>query len=281
MVIEKVSPLIKWVGGKSQLLPVLSEHVPEKLGQYFEPFCGGAALFFHLQPENGLISDLNPRLINFYAQVADDPDAVIEQVRKFASRFGDEGVDRKSVFLELRHLLNKLVPDTPEAAALFLVVNKTAFNGLYRENLAGDFNVPFNNFESIPKFFDEDNLSRASILLRGAAIKEAGFVETVSAAKSGDFVYFDPPYVPLSPTASFTSYTSKSFNELNQLELIDVAKSLRDSGVMVLLSNSYSDWVVENYSKAGFEVNAVSARRNVAAQASSRSRVQEALIRGY
>jgi DNA adenine methylase len=281
MVIEKVSPLIKWVGGKSQLLPVLSEHVPEKLGRYFEPFCGGAALFFHLQPEQGLISDLNPRLINFYTQVADDPDAVIEQVRKFASRFGGEGVDRKSVFLELRHLFNKMIPETPEAAALFLVVNKTAFNGLYRENLAGDFNVPFNSFKSIPKFFDEDNFSRASTLLRGATIKEAGYVETVAEAKSGDFVYFDPPYVPLSPTASFTSYTSKSFNELNQLELIDVAKSLRDSGVMVLLSNSYSDWVVDHYNKAGFEVNSVSASRNVAARASSRSRVQEALIKGY
>jgi DNA adenine methylase len=165
-----------------------------------------------------------------------------------------------------------------EQSAIFLALNKTCFNGIYRENIAGQFNVPFNNSTKEIAFADWDNFVRASECLKDAEIFSNGYKEVESRAEPGDLVYFDPPYVPLSPTSSFTGYHATGFGEHQQKELLELCVRLKMRGVHVISSNSYSPWVVENYSKAGFEIRPVKVMRGIAAKASSRQEVAEALI---
>ena len=277
---KKASPLLKWVGGKTQILGPVLENFPKTHNRYFEPFIGGGAVFFRLGNPKSVISDINPRLINFYQHVASHPEGLIKEVSALGQLFMGTAKPQEEVFYELRHRLNEEQPVSVVAAALFLVINKTAFNGLYRENKKGDFNVPFNKFKAVPSFFDEDNLRRASRLLKTASISVSDFADATSEATEGDLVYFDPPYVPMSITSRFTSYSSGGFDEKEQKELLETAIGLRGRGVSVVLSNSYSGWVLENYESNGFRVLEVFASRNVAARSSSRTKVSEALILG-
>lgn len=277
---DRISPLLKWVGGKTQLLDDISSKFPLKFNNYFEPFLGGGAVFFSLARSGSTISDVNPRLVNFYQQVSQNPESLSAEVELIRKGFEGQRSFKES-YLDYRKEMNELHPDNVRAAALFLSINKTAFNGLYRENKGGSFNVPFNNFKTIPKMIDVENLSKASALLKNTRILNVGFVDGTQDAKADDLVYFDPPYVPLRPTSNFTSYSSGEFGEREQLLLIKTAVELRSKGVLVMLSNSYSPWVVDAYSAEGFKIHEVSAKRNVAASAASRAKVSEALIVGY
>jgi DNA adenine methylase len=269
---EAGRPFIKWAGGKRQLLPYLLKHRPKTYGSYFEPFLGGGALFFALRPTKAVLSDVNERLIRTYRGVRDDVDSVIARLKKYKPR------PTADDFYRVRSEPADSGTDA-QVAAWFIYLNKTAFNGLYRVNRDNQFNVPFGRYAS-PNTCDEATLRACSAALRGVDLRLEDFESVVSKAKAGDFVYFDPPYVPLSATSSFTSYTSDGFGTKDQTRLRDVARKLKQRRVHVLLSNSSAAAVAELYADAfGFERIPVPATRSVNSKADARGAIVELLIK--
>jgi DNA adenine methylase len=261
-------PFLKWAGGKRQLIPALLRHVPEGFPRYFEPFVGGGALFFTLRPRNAVLADVNERLIRTYRGVRDHVDDVIGLLRGYPH-------DEK-FFYKLREVDIDARTDA-EVAAWFIYLNKTGFNGLYRVNRRNLFNVPFGRYDN-PAICDEATLRTCSTALARTDLLVADFEAVVAEAKPADFVYFDPPYVPLSVTSSFTSYTSGGFGLDGQTRLRDVALELKKRGVNVLLSNSSAQSVRDLYQE-GFEMTEVSATRFVNSKASGRGAIKELIIR--
>jgi DNA adenine methylase len=265
---EKGRPFVKWAGGKRQLLSELLRHVPKEYSRYFEPFVGGGALFFHLQPGKAVLADVNARLIRTYKGVRDSVDDVIGLLRDYPH-------NQKKFFYELRGVDIDERSDA-EVAAWFIYLNKTGFNGLYRVNRRNRFNVPFGRYDR-PTICDDMTLRACSAALARADLRVDDFEVVVAKAKRGDFVYFDPPYVPLSVTSSFTSYTSKGFGRDEQTRLRDVALKLKKRGVRVLLSNSSAQEVRDLYAR-DFEITEVSATRLVNSKASGRGVITELVI---
>lgn len=273
------SPVLKWVGGKSQILNEVLGVFPDSFNTYHEPFLGGAAVFFSLDAERAVLSDSNKWLIGFYEALRSTPQALIEELDMIAQQFNSKPIgDRATIFYQLRDEFNSIKDVTLRKSALFLALNKTCFNGLYRENAKGIFNVPYNQAKSHVRFLNPENFLNASNKLQNADLSTRSFETVLDLAVTGDLAYFDPPYVPLTETSSFTSYSAGGFGESSQKTLIRVAKELVAKGVYVVLSNSYSEWIVENYTAAGFKVLEISAKRSVAARATSRAAVSEALI---
>ena len=261
-------PFIKWAGGKRQLLPALIERVPDTFGTYFEPFLGGGALYFSQRPERAVLADVNTRLIRTYRGVRDRVDDVIGLLRQYPydSKF----------YYDLRRVDIDSASDA-EVAAWFIYLNKTGYNGLYRVNRGNGFNVPFGRYAN-PTICDEPTLRACSAALTTVGqLLVSDFEVAVEGARRGDFVYFDPPYVPLSVTSSFTSYTSDGFGPKNQVRLRDVARRLKEEGVRVLLSNSSAPFVRDLYAE-GFGVEEVAATRMVNSRASARGAVTELVI---
>lgn len=275
---QAISPILKWAGGKKTLIPELMKFFPPNYNRYFEPFIGGGAVFFNLGHPASHISDTNSHLINFYQQVALNLSEFISIAKSLEERFNSDFDSREPVFYEIRERFNSGKNSNLEQAVDFLFLNKTAFNGIYRENRAGLFNVPSNKMKGKLSLFDEENLRRASDLLSSSTLKSMGYVEVEDMAKSGDLIYFDPPYVPLTETANFTSYQSTGFNEKDQGQLLELAVRLKARGVNVVLSNSSAQWVIENYSDAGFQVNLINARRLIGGKGATRNSVMEAVI---
>ena len=277
VVLEKLEketyPIVKWVGGKRQLMFELLKNMPKPYNRYFEPFIGGGALFFELQPENAYISDMNEELINLYSVVRDNVYELISDLKKHEVS--------KEYFLEIRNLdrtdeYKNL--SNAQRASRFIYLNRTCFNGLYRVNSQGQFNVPFGNYKN-PRIVDENNLLNCSELLKNTEIKCADFSEILTKVKKGDFVYFDPPYVPLKETSSFTSYTKDGFDMDMQFKLREVCDELDSMGVMFMLSNSDTKFVNELYSN--YEIKKVFASRAVNANAEGRGKITEVLVRNY
>lgn len=260
-------PFLKWVGGKRQLLPHLRAARPQKFGVYFEPFLGGGAMFFDLLPPRAVLSDSNLRLVKTYRGVRDAVDEVIERLRSYPHD--------KDFYLEMRR---RPIDDASDAetAAWFIYLNKTGFNGLYRVNRRNEVNVPFGSYAN-PRICDEPNLRACARALERAEIVHGDFDDIVARARARDFVYFDPPYVPLSATASFTSYTSESFADPDQVRLRDVARALKRRKVSVLLSNSSAERVKTLYAD-GFTLTPVLATRMVNSKATARGAITELLI---
>ena len=270
---EETYPIVKWVGGKRQLMFELLKNMPENYNRYFEPFIGGGALFFELQPDNAYISDMNEELINLYQVVRDNVDELITDLQKHDIS--------KEYFMEIRNI------DRTEEyqnwsdvkkASRFIYLNRTCFNGMYRVNSKGEFNVPFGHYKN-PRILDENNLINCSNLLQRTEIKHADFSEILKKVKKGDFVYFDPPYVPLSETSSFTSYTKDGFDLDMQLSLRDVCDELDSMGVKFLLSNSDTKLVNELYEN--YNIKKVFASRQINANAYGRGKITEVLVRNY
>lgn len=266
-------PIVKWVGGKRQLMFELLKNMPKSYNRYFEPFIGGGALFFELQPDNAYISDMNEELINLYSVVRDSVNELIEDLSKH--------VVSKEYFLEIRNLdrtekYSKL--SNVERASRFIYLNRTCFNGMYRVNSKGEFNVPFGNYKN-PRIIDENNLLNCSELLKKTEIKCADFSEILNKVQKSDFVYFDPPYVPLNETSSFTSYTKDGFDIDMQFKLRDVCDELDSMGVKFMLSNSDTKLVNDLY--ANYEINKVFASRQINANADGRGKITEVLVRNY
>lgn len=282
--LKPISPLLKWVGGKSQLLQEILTKFPESFRAYHEPFLGGAAVYFGLDHKNraSFLSDTNPWLINFYSSVKSSPMELFNEISQLGANFNSLDIEnRSSMFYELRDEFNSITETSLRKAALLLFLNKTCFNGLYRENSKGKFNVPFNQSRGQITFVQLEHLLAASEKLQNTSLRNESFSSVKSFAQSGDLVYFDPPYVPLSETSSFTDYVSAGFGKSQQEELLKLASELRQTGAFVVLSNSYSPWVIENYKKFEFTIYEVKARRMVAARSASRSAVSEAVIVGY
>lgn len=270
---EETYPIVKWVGGKRQLMFELLKNMPETYNRYFEPFIGGGALFFELQPQNGYISDMNEELINLYTVVRDDVYELIEDLNKHKVS--------KEYFLKIRNLdrtekYNKL--SDIQKASRFIYLNRTCFNGMYRVNSQGQFNVPFGNYKN-PRIVDAENLINCSKLLKNTEIYCADFSEILNKVQKGDFVYFDPPYVPLNETSSFTSYTKDGFDLDMQFKLRDICDELDSLGVMFMLSNSDTKLVNELYSN--YEIKKVFASRAINANGNGRGKITEVLVRNY
>lgn len=273
-----INPILKWAGGKKTLIPELMKFFPPNYNTYFEPFIGGGAVFFNLGHPESHISDTNSHLINFYQQVALNLSGFTSLAKSLEERFNSDFDNREPVFYEVRERFNSGKNSNLEQAVDFLFLNKTAFNGIYRENRAGLFNVPFNKMKGVLTLFDEENLKRASEQLASSKIVNMGYLEVEDIAETGDFIYFDPPYVPLTETANFTSYQSTGFIEKDHRELLELAARLKGRGVNVVLSNSSAQWVIENYSDAGFQVNLINARRLIGGKGATRNSVMEAVI---
>jgi DNA adenine methylase len=262
-------PFVKWAGGKRQLLPELLRCVPERYGRYYEPFVGGGALFFELRPPAAFLTDVNERLIRTYRGVRDQVERVIALLDSYPH-------DEK-FFYELRDVNIDLHSDA-EVAAWFIYLNKVGFNGLYRVNRKNRFNVPFGRHKN-PTICDDATLRACSAALARATLEVADFSSAVAGAAAGDLVYFDPPYVPLSMTSSFTSYTSDGFGYDAQVRLRDLALELKQRGVHVVLSNSSADLVRNLYSPDGFTTTEVSATRLVNSKVARRGAITELVIR--
>lgn len=266
-------PIVKWVGGKRQLMFELIKNMPKSYNRYFEPFIGGGALFFELQPEQAYISDMNEELINLYSVVRNNVYELIKDLSKHEVS--------KEYFLEIRNI-DRTEQYTElsdvERASRFIYLNRTCFNGMYRVNSQGQFNVPFGYYKN-PRIIDENNLLNCSELLKKTEIKCADFSEILTKVKKGDFVYFDPPYVPLNETSSFTSYTKDGFDIDMQFKLRDVCDELDNKGVKFMLSNSDTKLVNELY--VNYEIKKVFASRQINANADGRGKITEVLVRNY
>jgi DNA adenine methylase len=263
-----VKSFLKFVGGKRQLLPELRARVPETYGTYFEPFMGGASLFFDLAPKRARLSDMNVRLVRTFRGLRDHVDTVLQFLGTYAKLHGE------LFFKELRACPTDDMADA-EIAAWFIYVNKMGFNGLWRVNGQDQCNVPFGKHEYFVP--DEATIRACAGALQGVSLERVDFATAVLVAEPGDFVYFDPPYVPLSATSSFTSYTADKFGAKDQERLRDVAWTLHQRGVHVLLSNASASLVRDLYE--GFAIDEVSATRAVNSDASKRGAVTELLIR--
>jgi DNA adenine methylase len=267
--VEKISPLVKWAGGKRNLLKVYKKLFPKRFNNYHEPFLGSGAVFFFLKPQKAVLIDKNEELINFYEVVRDHPLELMELISTYK-------VD-KDFYYRIRELEPKNLSKI-ERAARFLYLNKTAYNGLWRVNSKGKFNVPFGRYKKV-KFFDRENLLKASKLLKNAVLLCLDFEEVVKYAQKGDFVYLDPPYYPLSETSNFRNYTSEGFSKEDHLRVYKVFKTLTEKGCFVMLSNSNSPFIRELFKD--FVITEVFANRFINSKADGRKPIIELVIRNY
>ena len=275
-------PFIKWVGGKTQLLKQIEGYLPERYNTYFEPFIGGGALYFYLQakkPDKAVINDLNPQLANLYIHLRNQPHQLIAELKQIEKQYLPlSHNDRKDFYYEIRKKYNALTDSNTERSALLIFLNKTGFNGMYRENPRGEFNIPFgrNNLKSL---FDQKALLESSRTLQNTTILNGTYETAVENAQKGDFIYFDPPYIPLSKTASFTKYTSDGFGPEDQVKLRDLFVELHARGCFVMLSNSNAPEVQELYQD--FKRHEVLANRAVNCKATGRGKIKELIIINY
>lgn len=275
-------PFLKWVGGKGQLLPQLEPLYPKAFKGYHEPFVGGGAVFYSLaslvatktvsSPFSRVhLGDCNEELVNAYNVVRDQLPALKQILKKHASAHNEA-----HYYATRAKDVSKLTPVARAARILYL--NRTCFNGLYRVNQKGGFNVPIGSYKN-PKIYEPDRLDAASSALQTAQIHVESYLSVEKRAKKGDFIYFDPPYDPLTKTANFTSYTTSGFGDADQEELAELFARLDEKGCLVLLSNSYTPFMRRLYKK--FTLRKVSARRAINSKASARGAITELLVSNY
>lgn len=265
-----LKPIVKWAGGKSRLVPELVARMPAAYGRYYEPFLGGAALYLHCEPEHAVLGDTHPDLMNLYRQVGHAPREVVREVGRLAARHSREQYDS----IRARWNLSSS-REGPGWAAAFAYLNKTCFNGLWRVNSRGHFNVPMGRYAN-PRILDEGALRASSPAFKRAVCRTTSFEATVADARAGDFVYFDPPYVPRTPTSNFTAYTLAGFGETRHRELAALARRLAENGVHVMMSNSDTPLVHELYS--GFRIDKVQRPGAMNSDPSKRHPVSELII---
>lgn len=264
---SSVVPFVKWAGGKRQLLPQIKERMPEKYNNYYEPFVGGGAVIFELLPSNALINDINKALINAYKQICSTPEAFLEVVKKLDKEIWEDG---KEYYYSLReHYNDKLMKAEydVELAALFVFINKHCFNGLYRVNGKGLFNVPYNN--SRRASVDEKIIMKISEYLQGVTIIDGDFEVACKNAKKEDFVFIDSPYAPLNAT-SFESYTKEGFDIESHRRLAKLFDELTARGCYCMLTNHNTDLINELYGNKGYKIDIVSVKRMINSNASNR-----------
>ena len=275
LVNEYYKPILKWAGGKRQLLPVLIKNIPDKFNTYYEPFIGGAALLISLYSLNkiddSVISDINKDLYNLYKTIKENPQQLIDELDNL------EFKNNKEDYYKARELFNS-TEDPANRSALLIYLNRHGYNGLYRVNSSNKFNVPFGKYNN-PGMPSSRNIMALSELFQSCTIMNSDFELTVNNAKKGDFVYFDPPYMPLSKTSYFTGYTHSGFDEKDQERLAKTFQELSDRGVYVMESNSSTDFIKELYKD--FNLLEVDARRNINSVGTKRNSIKELIITNY
>jgi DNA adenine methylase len=271
---KKARPFIKWVGGKRQLLDEIKKHIPNEFDRYFEPFVGGGALFFDLQKKSSFINDYNPELTNLYEVVKSDPNELIKDLKKHKNS--------EDYYYHLRSLdrdpakykrLSKV-----QRASRFIFLNKTGYNGLYRVNKKGYNNVPYGRYKN-PAIFDEENILECSKLLQSTVITTGDFENIKEFVKKGDFIYLDPPYVPLNATSNFTAYTDRGFDDDMQFRLKELCDFIKSKGAYFLQSNSYTDFILDLYKD--YEIVTVEANRALNCKPEGRGKIREVLVKNY
>ena len=273
----KCNPVIRWVGGKSQLLPVIRDKMPSGYGRYYEPFMGGGALFFSLAPEEAVLNDANSGLINLYTQLRNNPDRVLDELDRLQGRYNSlPDLDtKKDIYYDLRTFYNQCTLDhinTPYSAALFVFLNKACFNGLYRENSKGEFNTSFGKKKTL-KTYERDNVLNVSSLLTKATLLSGDYKDACHGAANGDFVFFDPPYYD-----TFDTYKKGGFPDDEHRIMADLFKALTDKGVYCMLTNSNTEFIKDLYRE--FQIEVVPVRRSVNRNGKGRTG-EEVIITNY
>ena len=269
-----VVPFVKWAGGKRQLLPELIKRVP-KFTTYCEPFVGGGALFFYLQPKKAIINDFNKDLINTYITIQNDVESLIQHLSTYKndseSYYKIRELDRTPLFHRM---------SATEKASRLIYLNKTCYNGLFRVNSMGEFNSPFGSYKS-PNIVNEPTLRAIHNYFQNADLTflSGDFEAAVKGLKKGTFVYFDPPYDPVSASSNFTGYTNLGFGKQEQRRLKEVCDELNAKGIKFLLSNSATDFILDLYKE--YNIEKISAKRVINSNANNRGNVDEVLIRNY
>lgn len=272
-----VSPFLKWVGGKRQIMPSIVNLLPKNIKElnYIEPFIGGGAVLFHLQPKNAIINDFNEELINVYQVIKDNLLDLIEDLKKHENNaeyfYQIRSLDRTDEFNNLTSV---------ERASRVIFLNKTCFNGLYRVNNAGEFNAPFGRYKN-PNIINEPTLKAVSKYLNSNNIilRTGDYADVLNNVQNNSFVYLDPPYHPLSVSSNFTGYVQGGWANEDQIRLREMCDLLNDRGIRFLLSNSSAPFILEEYK--GYNISIVKANRNVNSNGSGRGEVDEVLIRNY
>jgi len=276
-------PFVKWAGGKSQLLDQFKDLFPKTFNNYIEPLVGGGAIFFHLFNTNrikkkAILNDINPELMNCYKVIKNQVEEMIKKLKELEQRYRKAP---KKIYYQVRKLdrqksFSKY--SLVDRAARTIFLNKTCYNGLYRVNSKGQFNVPFGRYKN-PTICDEENLRAVSVALKKARLKNKDFTVCLKLAKTGDFIYFDPPYYPLSKTADFTSYTKEDFTEKDQKRLKEVFKNLTGRKYKSMLSNSNTDFIRNLYKN--FQIYEVQAKRYINSNPQGRGKIVELVITNY
>jgi DNA adenine methylase len=272
-----VAPFLKWVGGKRQLMPSIVENLPENIKdyKYIEPFIGGGALLFNLQPKNAIISDLNEELINVYEVIKNNLDELIIDLKKHKNEaeyfYKIRGLDRNEQFKNLTAI---------QRASRLIYLNKTCFNGLYRVNNAGEFNSPFGRYKN-PNIVNEPTLKAVNKFLNTNKIevKCGDYSETLKQTDKKSFVYLDPPYHPISESSNFTGYVQGGWNMYDQVDLKKACDELNKKGVKFLLSNSSAEFIKDLYKD--YSIIIVKANRAINSNGADRGEIDEVLIRNY
>jgi DNA adenine methylase len=268
-------PFLKWAGGKRQLLHVIRSYIPRQFKTYYEPFVGAGAVLFDLRPDQAVINDINEELINCYRVIKESPEALLKDVRKHRNEkeyfYSIRALDRSSNYKTLSPV---------ERASRVIYLNKSCYNGLYRVNSKGEFNTPFGRYKN-PQYVQEETILAISRYLNrnSVEIKNTSFDAVVETAEKDDFIYFDPPYDPVSETASFTSYSLSPFGRKEQVYLKETADLLGRRGCKVMLSNSATEYIQELY-KEYYQIR-VPASRSINSVGSSRGKIDELLILNY
>lgn len=277
MLNSSVTPFVKWAGGKRQLLSQIRERMPKSYNVYYEPFIGGGAVLFDLLPKYAVINDINKSLINAYRQICNAPREFIESINVLDNEIWEDG--KKYYYLLREYYNDKLMKEEydVELAALFVFINKHCFNGLYRVNGKGLFNVPYNNSRS--RSCDENLIISISNYLKNVNILDGDFQLACSDAEEGDFVFLDSPYVPLNPT-SFESYTKEGFDIESHKRLSSLYDELTERGCYCMLTNHNTDLINEIYSGKGYKIDTVSVKRMINSDASNRVG-EEVIIYNY
>lgn len=271
-----VAPVVKWVGGKRQLLNMLKPLLPKKFTKYYEPFLGGGALFFNLQPNIAYVNDINSDLIRVYNVIRTNVDSLITTLSEYKNEadffYSIRDLDRDR---EKYAMLSEV-----QKAARILYLNKTCFNGLYRVNNAGEFNSPFGNYNN-PNIINAPVLRAVSLYLNSATIylTSTDYTEALKDVSRGAFVYLDPPYDPVSDTSNFTGYSKNGFSREDQIRLRQCCDELTEKGVKFMLSNSSTDFIRKQY--ANYNIITVQAKRAINSVTSKRGDVDEVVVRNY
>ncbi len=277
MPVNNIAPFVKWAGGKRQLLDKISERMPNSYNNYFEPFIGGGAVLFELRPQKAVINDINSALTNAYRIICEMPQDFIREIEKIDSEMWEDG---KKYYYSIReHYNDKLMKEEfdVELAALFVFINKHCFNGLYRVNGKGLFNVPYNN--SRRKSIDDASILKISEYLKNVKILTGDFEEACKGAEKGDFFFLDSPYAPLNPT-SFESYTKEGFDIESHKRLASLFDELTKRGCFCMLTNHNTQFINELYGNKGYKIDVVRVKRLINSDASKRTG-EEVIICNY